>query len=74
MIPVVKEIQVCGGRLFNNLEEACKDYLRCLEVGTDRKKFNFTIVLPNGEVKHITIKQENDQMVAYGDLLWQKLS
>jgi len=67
MKAVVTEIQVCGGRLFNNLEEACKDYLHCLEDGIDREKLNFAIVLPNKETKHITIRQEVGEIVAYGD-------
>lgn len=67
MKAIVTEIQVCGGRIFNNLEEACKDYLQCLKEGIDREKLNFSITLPNGEIKHITIRQEDGQIVAYGD-------
>ena len=67
MVAKVKEIQVCGGRLFNNLEEACKNYLQCLSEGIDREKLHFTIILPNGKVKSVTIRQEDDQVVAYGD-------
>ena len=64
---IVDEIQVCGGRLFNNLEKACIDYLKCLADGVDREKLNFRITLPNGDIKHITIRQEDDAIVAYGD-------
>lgn len=67
MKAIVTEVQVCGGRIFNNLEEACKDYLQCLSEGIDREKLNFGITLPSGEVKHITVRQEGDQIVAYGD-------
>ena len=67
MIAKVEEIQVCGRRLFTNLEEACKDYLQCLEGGIDREKLHFTIILPTGKVKSITIRQEDEQVVAYGD-------
>ena len=67
MVATVSEIQVCGGRLFNNLEEACRDYLQCLAEGIDREKLNFSIALPNGELKHITIRQEEKRVVAYGD-------
>ena len=67
MIANVDEIQVCGGRLFNNLEEACRDYLQCLKEGIDREKLRFTIILPTGKVKSITIRQEDEQVVAYGD-------
>lgn len=67
MKAIVTDIQVCGGRLFANLEEACKDYLQCLKDGVDREKLNFRIVLSSKEVKHITIRQEDNQLVAYGD-------
>ena len=63
----VREIQVCGGRIHTNLREACQDYLQCLSDGVDRKKINFAIVLKDGTVKHITIRQEDDDMAAYGD-------
>ena len=66
MIPIVNEIQVCGGSLFTDLESACRDYLKCLEEGTDREKLNFSILLPSG-TKHITIRQEYTRVVAYGD-------
>ena len=67
MIPVVKEIQVCGGRLCTNLEDACQDYLKCLANGIDREKLHFTIILPDGKVKSITIRQGDGRVVAYGD-------
>ena len=67
MVAVVKEIQVCGGRLFTNLEKACRDYLECLANGIDREKLNFSITLPDGKTKHITIRQEDNRVVAYGD-------
>ena len=63
----VKEIQVCGYRIANNLREACQDYLRCLEEGTDREKIHFCILLANGEIKSITMRQDGDRVVAYGD-------
>ena len=31
------------------------------------KKMHFTIKLPNGETKHITIRDEDGETVAYGD-------
>ena len=67
MIATVRDIQVCGGRIFSNLEDAVRDYLKCLDDGIDREKLNFSILLPNGETKHITIRQEDNQIVAYGD-------
>jgi len=63
----VIEIQVCGGRLFNNLADACGNYLECLEDHTDREKIHFCIELPDGLTKSITIRQEGNKMVAYGD-------
>ena len=63
----VREIQVCGGRVCNNLEVACEEYLRCLREGTDREKINFLIILSNGEHKSITIRQEDERVVAYGN-------
>jgi len=63
----VNEIQVCGRSLHKMLSEACLDYLECIARGTDREKINFSIILSNGEVKHITIRQEDDRVVAYGD-------
>ena len=67
MVAIVNEIQVCGGRLFTNLEDACQDYLRCLADGIDREKLNFSITLPSGKIKHITIRQKDERVVAYGD-------
>lgn len=66
MKAIVKEIQVCGGHLFHNLAEACIDYLECLEY-TDREKIHFTVFLSNGKTRGITIRQEDNQVVAYGD-------
>ena len=66
----VKEIQVCGGRIFGSLYEACQDYIQCVDEGIDREKLNFSIVLSSGEIKHITIRQVDevdDGVVAYGD-------
>lgn len=67
IIARVKEIQVCGDRIFTNLADACIDYLECLKQGTDREKLNFSVILPDGRVKHITFRQENDSIVVYGD-------
>lgn len=67
MKAIVNEIQVCGGRIFSNLEQACEDYLQCLREGIDREKFNFGITLPNGQIKSITIRQGDEKVIAYGD-------
>ena len=66
-LPIVKEIQICGSKITQNLEDACIDYLRCLATGTDREKLSFSILLPDGTHRHITIRQMNDEVVAYGD-------
>ena len=66
-VAMVKEIQVCGGRIFTNLADVCADYLDCLEQDIDREKINFSVAMPNGQVKHITFRQEDDRIVVYGD-------
>ena len=63
----VKEIQVCGGKIHKMLSEACLDYLECIAEGIDREKISFSILLSNGETKQITIRQEDDRVVVYGD-------
>jgi len=63
----VKEIQVCGGHLYDNLLGAFSDYLRCLADGVDREKVNFSVVLDDGKVNHITFRQEDDGIHVYGD-------
>lgn len=67
MIPHVIQIQVCGGKLCPTLETACQEYLECLMNDVDREKISFTIVLGKGQTKHITIRQESNRVVAYGD-------
>ena len=63
----VRDIQVCGSRMYKNLYDAVVEYMRCVSYGFDRAKFNFAIILSSGEIKHITIRQEDDRVVAYGD-------
>ena len=63
----VKEIQVCGGRIFTMLSDACLDYIQCIARGTDREKIHFAVVLADGQVKHITFRQEDEGVVVYGD-------
>lgn len=67
MKAVVVEIQVCGGPLTYSLEDASAILLNEVKNGTDRVKIHFTIKLPNGEVKHITIRDVDAETVAYGD-------
>lgn len=63
----VKEIQVCGGKVFTSLLEACQEYVDQVKKGVDREKLHFAITLPGGKVKTITIRQEDDKVIAYGD-------
>lgn len=63
----IREIQICGGRLFTNLHWACQGYIEDINSGIDRRKLNFSIVLPNGQVKHITFRQEDEDIIVYGD-------
>ena len=63
----VIEIQVCGSKLVSTLKKACQEYLHCLKNGTDREKLHFCIVLATGETRSITIRQEDNEVVAYGD-------
>ena len=67
IMATVTEIQVCGGSIYKMLSDACLEYLQNVAEGTDRAKINFSITLSNGIVKHITIRQEDDRVVAYGD-------
>lgn len=72
MKAVVKGIQVGGYRNCRSLEEAACEYIKCINlwhhnVIVPRTKIHFDIKLPNGEVKHITIRDEDEETVAYGD-------
>ena len=64
MKAVVKELQVGGGVMVGNLREACEEFLN---PGNLRAKMNFCIVLPDGSIKSITIRDEDGETVAYGD-------
>lgn len=63
-IAKVIEIQIGGGTLTKSLEEACYLYVQEMP---ERTKICFVVELPNGEHKQITIRDEDDQTVAYGD-------
>ena len=52
----VIEIQVGGGAIYPSLLEACLEYPKV-----------YLIELPNGNHKSITIRDEDDGVVAYGD-------
>jgi len=67
---IVKDIQVGGGICVISLEEACKEFIRMVSRSSDsgyRAKINFTIKLPSGTIKAITIRDEDGETVAYGD-------
>lgn len=66
MIATVRYIQVGGIDIHQTLLDACKDYINSVECG-GKEKIQFCITLPNGEVKYITIRQEEDKVVAYGN-------
>lgn len=61
---IVVDIQVGGYLQAKSLEQACA---RLINNEGSRTKINFAIKLPNGEVKTITIRDEDDETVAYGD-------
>jgi len=66
---IVTEIQVGGYHNCKSLEEACEAYLSLkgdLEI-IPRTKIHFDIKLPSGIMKTITIRDEDNQTVAYGD-------
>jgi len=68
MKAIVKEIQIGGGKICHSLEDACEEYSKHLsECEAPRTKMNFTIELPDGNVKYITIRDEDEQTIAYGD-------
>ena len=63
-VAVVTEIQVGGAYLASSLEETC---LLFVSKQPARPKISFAIRLPNGETKYITIRDEDEMTVAYGD-------
>jgi len=70
MKAIVTEIQVGGFRTVSNLRDACEEYTSMfLGKGTVpfRTKIHFEIALPSGIRKVITIRDEDNQTVAYGD-------
>ena len=70
MKAIVKEIQVGGGVCVSNLEEACKEFVKMTSRSSEsgyRAKINFTIKLPDGTIKAITIRDEDEETIAYGD-------
>ena len=63
----VIEIQVCGSAIAHDLQEACIEYVASTASVINREKLNFAIMLDNGEVKHITFRQTDNDIEVYGD-------
>ena len=63
----VRDIQVCGGHMADELYDACQEYIKRVDGGIDREKLNFAVILDDGTIKHITIRQMDEGVVAYGD-------
>jgi len=77
----VIEIQVGGCHTCTTLKDACEEYAEQagetsiigeivdINRGTGtREKISFVIKLPNGEHRHITIRDEDGKTIAYGNL------
>jgi len=70
MKAIVTGIQVGGGKMCYTLEDACNAFNEMMRAWeAPRTKMHFTIQLSNGEVKTITIRDEDDETVAYGDFV-----
>ena len=68
MKAIVKEIQVGGLKIVPSLAKACEQYVLMMSCDLPYvAKIRFSIELPNGETKSITIRDEDEQTVAYGD-------
>lgn len=64
----VTSIQVAGGAVVQTLEEACREYIKLVD-STDivRTKINFAIRTKDGGKKYVTIRDEDNETIAYGD-------
>lgn len=72
MKAIIKSIQVGGLYEASSLEEACKKYVGMITSAREegyRAKIIFLIHLPNGEEKQLTIRDEDNQTVAYGNFV-----
>ena len=62
------EIQIGGGHIVHSLEDACREYVKMIGSGESvRTKINFCIKDKEGNHKTITIRDEDDKTIAYGD-------
>lgn len=66
MKAIVKEIQIGGYHVCTDLRKAFATYLTSDTVAV-RPKINFSILLPSGETRSITIREEGNETVVYGD-------
>jgi len=64
---IVKEIQIGGLGICDTLDEACRRYTEYVDNDGPLTKMVFAIELPSGEIRQITIRQEDEEIVAYGD-------
>ena len=64
MLAKVREIQVNGYYICRNIRDACK---KLLADDGSLEKLNIAVILKDGSVKHLTIRQEDDCIYAYGD-------
>jgi hypothetical protein len=64
---VVRAIQVGGYHGCNSLKDMCEGYLDNCENQTSRDKICFAIELENGETRQLTVRQEDSEIIAYGD-------
>ena len=65
---VVREIQIGGLTVVNTPQFS--DLVKAFDWDSTEiipMKVAFTITLPNGRTKHLTIRQETDCMIVYGD-------
>ena len=65
---IVSAIQVGGIWEVHTLEQACRQYLAIIDSkGGYRPKMQFIIDLPDNNTKMITIRDEDNVTVAYGN-------
>lgn len=62
----VIEIQVGGVHDAGSLHDACRELVAQDETGAP-PKIHFVILCPDGETRYITIRDEDEEVIAYGD-------
>ncbi len=67
MVAVVTEIQTGGVYNTTSLDDAIKVYHHDGKHNMSIAKINFSIQLPDGTKRSITVRQEKDRVVAYGN-------